>query len=172
MSVYVDNIKFITEECCNCGMPFAMTKDFQRRRLNDHQSFYCPAGHSQRYTGKTEEQKLKDKLEAEAGRAMALESQLNQTSRNYQRIRARVKNGVCPCCNRTFQNLLQHMKTEHPDFGEHDQLKTLRNMYGLAQSALASEIGVPASYVSCYERRRPIPVSAANRIERWISQNA
>jgi hypothetical protein len=27
----------------------------------------------------------------------------------------RVKNGVCPCCNRHFKNLERHMKSQHPE---------------------------------------------------------
>lgn len=50
--------------CCNCGMTFAVPNDFNNRRLADHGRFYCPAGHGQSYTGKTEEQKLRDRLVA------------------------------------------------------------------------------------------------------------
>lgn len=32
------------------------------------------------------------------------------------RIKNRVKNGVCPCCNRTFENLARHMQAKHSDF--------------------------------------------------------
>ncbi len=79
MSKFVDGIEFVTVECCNCGMPFAMTRDFKRRRLDDHKLFHCPAGHSQYYTGKSEAEKLKEQLaakqrqlEAESGRAALL----------------------------------------------------------------------------------------------------
>ena len=32
------------------------------------------------------------------------------------RVKRRVGNGVCPCCNRTFKNLADHMTTKHPDY--------------------------------------------------------
>lgn len=32
----------------------------------------------------------------------------------------RVKNGVCPCCNRSFQNLKRHMNTKHPNWSENE----------------------------------------------------
>lgn len=32
------------------------------------------------------------------------------------RMKNRVGNGVCPCCNRHFKNLQGHMKTKHPEF--------------------------------------------------------
>lgn len=38
-------LQFVVEICCNCGMAFAVTNDFQDRRVNDHARFYCPNGH-------------------------------------------------------------------------------------------------------------------------------
>lgn len=32
------------------------------------------------------------------------------------RLKNRVANGVCPCCNRTFANLQRHMSTKHKGF--------------------------------------------------------
>ncbi len=32
--------------------------------------------------------------------------------------RERIVSGVCPCCNRTFQNLARHIAGQHPDFAE------------------------------------------------------
>lgn len=179
MSKYVDGIKFETEECYACGMPFAMTVDFKRRRLNDQELFYCPRGHAQHYTGKSEAQKLREQLERERqlhdatmGRASVLEEQRNEIARAHKRMRERVKNGVCPCCNRTFQNLLNHIRTQHPHFGSHETLKALRDSYGLTQQAVAREIGVPPAYISNYERQRPVPAYAETEIESWMEQNA
>ena len=64
MPIFSDKTFFVTETCCNCSMPFAMTEDFQKARRQDRKTFYCPAGHGQRYVGKTEEQKLKDVLKS------------------------------------------------------------------------------------------------------------
>lgn len=178
MSKYVDGIEFITEECCSCGMPFAMTKGFYDRRRNDHKSFYCPAGHSQHYTGKSEAQRLKDKLAAKQeqltaqnSRAARLEREKEKLSRNYKKMRDRVKNGVCPCCNRTFRNLLNHMRTEHPDFESNEVARNLRDAYGLSQSDLGEEIGVPASYISLYENNKVVPEWAKNVISNWVEEN-
>lgn len=64
MNIYVAGIEFITEECCECHMAFAMTRDYKIQRLKDHKYFYCPKGHQQYYTGKSDEQKLRDKLDS------------------------------------------------------------------------------------------------------------
>ena len=54
--------EFVTETCCNCGLVFAMLKDYKKERLKDHKSFCCPAGHSQHYVSKSDEEKLKEEL--------------------------------------------------------------------------------------------------------------
>ena len=178
MSKYVDNVYLVTEQCCNCGMTFAMTQDFQERKLKDRESFYCPRGHSQHYTGKSETQKLKvqlDKTQKQLAQQLSatanLRVQRDSIHNTYNRMRDRVKNGVCPCCNRSFQNLRDHMKTQHPEFGSHDVLKTMRVLFGLSQDALAKEVGVPANYVSLYERQKPMPEHAKIEIESWIESN-
>ena len=178
MSKYVDSVYLETEECYRCGMTFAMTRDFQNRRRNDHKSFYCPRGHSQYYAGKSETQKLKVQL---SEKQRQLDQQISATANarvqrdsihnTYNRMRDRVKNGVCPCCNRSFQNLRDHMKTQHPEFGSHDVLKTMRVLFGLSQGALAKEVGVPANYVSLYERQKPMPEHAKIEIESWMESN-
>lgn len=92
-------------------------------------TFYCINGHPQSYT-ETENAALKKQLEqqkaetererlaANSARAIA------ETARKAERIARgklkaqteRVKNGVCPCCTRSFTNLRRHMETKHPEF--------------------------------------------------------
>jgi DNA-binding XRE family transcriptional regulator len=173
---FVAGVYLSTEVCCRCGMTWAMPTDFQNRRRKDRENFYCPAGHPQHYTGETSEQKLQRELdrkqqmlEAERARAARIEHERNQVARAHRRMRERVFNGVCPCCNRTFQNLLQHMKTEHA--GELN-LANVRQAFGMTQQQVAEEIGVSPAYVSRYENRRPVPGWAGVRIEGWLEQQA
>lgn len=48
--------------CCNCGIHFAMPKDFINRRRQDHETFYCPKGHGNYYPQKNETEILKKQL--------------------------------------------------------------------------------------------------------------
>lgn len=127
--------KLVTETCCECGLLFAMTEDFKNEKLkyresHNRRSFYCPNGHQQHYLGETEETKLRrerDRLkndadwqrrrreEAEA-RAKHQEHRANGYKGHATRVTKRAKAGVCPCCNRTFQQLARHMATKHPTF--------------------------------------------------------
>ena len=178
MSQFSNNEWFETEQCCNCGMSFAMTADFKRRRIDDRALFYCPSGHAQHYTGKTEAQKLKQELErkqqmldAAQARAATAERDREQVAKAHKKMRARVMNGVCQCCNRTFQNLLMHMKSKHPDFRETMKLSTLRAAFGMTQMAVAKEVGVNQMSVSNYERERPVTGYAKQRLDNWVEKH-
>lgn len=175
MAKYIEEVWLNSITCCECGMLFAMHNEFKRKRLEDHKSFYCPAGHSQYFTGKSEAEKLREELEQKAQQLMlaktrsaSIERQCDQVRKTYHRMRERVKNGVCPCCSRTFQNLMNHIKTKHPDFANHDTLRTMRGIYGMTQTALAEEIGVEAPYISNFERNKRVPEYARQQITAWL----
>lgn len=159
-----------TEACCNCGMLFAMPVNFKYQcRRDNTRWFYCPNGHKQHYTQSVED-RLRKKLERTEDELHQEREQAAKLSRSYSRVRKRIRNGVCPCCNRTFENLARHMATKHPDYGTNRQLRAVRQTYGLTQEQLAQEVGLPsAQYVSRYERGMELPRSKAERLERWLS---
>ena len=46
-----------------------------------------------------------------------IQSALIDNLRKQRRIvNKRVSNGTCPCCNRQFQNMRDHMRMKHPEF--------------------------------------------------------
>lgn len=112
--------------CATCSMPFGVSKHFEQERRSDHKSFYCPAGHSQHWPQETDKEKLrrqlkyaKDSAATERARRDQAEASLRATKGVVTRQRKkleRVKNGVCPCCNRSFTDLKKHMKTRHPEW--------------------------------------------------------
>lgn len=104
-----------TEQCCNCGIWFAMPSAVQRKFKSQGGSFYCPNGHGQHYT-KTEVSKLREQLDAEKSRHQDTLSRLNEAAAERDKLARkvqRVERGVCPHCNRTFQNLARHMECKH-----------------------------------------------------------
>ena len=122
---------FETETCYSCGVLFAMTAKFRAGCIKDHtKPFYCPNGHQQFYTGKTETQRLKEELERERERTARAEDRARVANAQRQmtenslrvmkghvtRLKKRAAAGVCPCCKRQFQALARHMKTKHPDY--------------------------------------------------------
>lgn len=119
--------------CCVCGMEFAVPDGWYRARLRGdggNRGFHCPNGHAQHFVGKTAEERLREELqraEAKAAQertlreaaersATAQRAQTTKAKNENKRLRTRVANGVCPCCNRTFGNLARHMSAKHPDF--------------------------------------------------------
>jgi hypothetical protein len=114
----------ISEECCiTCGCVFYIPSVLQARRKETHEIIFCPTGHEQHYTGKTEAQKLKEALEAKQreldAQAKALINvrgdlyKANDDKSKMARKLDRLKNGVCSECHRTFENLQRHMNTKH-----------------------------------------------------------
>jgi len=126
---FTKTITMETEICCNCGIPFAVPSDFRSQCLNDPEKwFHCPNGHRQHYS-ESKEARLRKEAEA-ALRAKNLELEKAQNrllTETQERVRQeklvrkanrdlkRLNNGVCTCCNRTFSNLAEHIRHEHPE---------------------------------------------------------
>lgn len=121
-------------DCCTCGGPIALTLDQQRSLRKSHKSFYCPMGHEQHFAGKSNEERLKEQLEAANARAEANMARARAAEDATQRaeyreraqkaaktrIKNRVGKGVCPCCNRSFADLARHMASKHPGFASEE----------------------------------------------------
>lgn len=124
----------VTETCCvaDCLMPWLMPESFVRLRRNDRETFYCPRGHGQHYTGKTDLQRAKEEAER-----LRRQVQVARDSEAFYRERAaferrsaaaykgqvtRLRNlmakGICPVagCRRNFENVRAHMATQHPEW--------------------------------------------------------
>lgn len=119
-------------KCCKCGMVFGMPEEFYTtaKQLSESMTWYCPAGHPQHFvSGGTEAEKVRRERDILRQRLAMYSEQTDQERRARKaaersaaaykgaatRMKNRAKAGVCPCCNRTFQNLARHMATQHPD---------------------------------------------------------
>ena len=119
-----------TIQCAACAMTFAVPKRFETDRREDHATFYCPSGHPNVFNGETESEKLRrerdrlaqriaerdDDVKRQRERAEAAERCGAAARGQVTKIKNRVGHGVCPCCNRTFENLARHMGSQHPTF--------------------------------------------------------
>lgn len=117
----------------DCGEHFAMSRSTYDETRRTGRTWYCPSGHRRVWKGPTTEQQLRD---AEA-RERHLTDQLHAAEADAEQSRVRLAwaryrfaNGVCPCCNRTFDNVRRHMETKHPDYAQEN---------GAAMSAGRSE---------------------------------
>jgi hypothetical protein len=119
--------------CGNCGGVYAIGERYRQHQYECGKSWHCPYCETGwGYSGNGEIDALKREKQR-------LENQLSSTrsDRDYHRkeaehfrksrdavkgvvtkIKKRVGRGVCPCCNRTFQDLQRHMLTNHPKYHE------------------------------------------------------
>lgn len=94
-------------------------------------TFYCGYGHPQVFAkGETDLDKMRrerdrlaqqiaykdDRIKALREDREAAERRAAAARGQVTKIKNRVGHGVCPCCNRTFENLQRHMSTQHPTF--------------------------------------------------------
>lgn len=128
-------VKFRVEECCNCGVQFAMTMStynhYQMHSSGSKRhtlSFFCPNGHQQHYQGKTEAQQLREQVEQERERTRFAQRRLKSeqgshraTKGHLTRAKTRSAAGTCLHCNRTFKQLARHMKSKHPEKCRHEE---------------------------------------------------
>lgn len=129
---YSDTLQIIT--CGVCNIPHAIPSNLHDKALTSGAGWYCPNGHNLIFT-ETKSQRLEKELEQEKKRRTWAEEERDRAYKSRAKherrasaykgkvtlIKNRIGNGVCPCCNRTFQNLLNHMKIKHPDFKKETQ---------------------------------------------------
>lgn len=107
---------------CWCGIQHAIPSGLNDQVNYHGMAAYCPLGHKWVTSGETSDARAKrlarqleatrDVLHAEERSHSATRGHLTRAKKREKRIAA----GVCPCCNRTFQNLARHMSGQHPDF--------------------------------------------------------
>lgn len=119
------NMSLSTISCCECKGIFAVTDNAYRHYKDTGDTFNCPYCNTSQHYAKPEISVLKDRIKTlENTRKYYLE-QLGKEKRSkiaikghHTRLKKRIFNGVCPCCNRTFKNLHLHMENQHPEFLE------------------------------------------------------
>lgn len=132
MSTHTFTLTLVTVACCHegCGVIFGLTEEFQSRRREDHEWFYCPNGHKQHFSGPNETERLRKQLqftrESESFyREQAAHERRSAAAQKGHRTRVLnlVAQGICPVggCRRNFGNVRDHMATEHPDFHTHEE---------------------------------------------------
>ena len=108
----------LTVVSCTCGISYAIPESLHAQMTDRSKSVYCPNGHQWHYT-----ESMEKKLQREKEKAARIQAQLDQTEASLIAQRGattrmknkvkRVENGVCPHCNRSFQNLRRHMESKH-----------------------------------------------------------
>lgn len=108
-------------KCGECGIAFAVPEFWRAEKQRTGDGWYCPNGHCRAYS-ESDAAKYRRLLEEQKERHLKTLARLNEAeaaeqkaTKELNRVKKRVHAGVCPCCNRTFQQLARHMKAKHPE---------------------------------------------------------
>jgi hypothetical protein len=128
-TTYIGTLR--SQTCCHsgCGVIFGIEQTYDDILRRSHKSFYCPNGHGQHYSGKSDVELAREDAEQarrqrdyERERNGRLESDLRSERHKVAaergaktKLKKRIAHGVCPCCKRTFANVARHMKSKHPE---------------------------------------------------------
>jgi hypothetical protein len=129
--ILIRGSRHVVWECRTCGCVSTVPEivNDQLRAEGGYRS--CPSGHQWGWTKETcEREKLRQerdrlkqdqaRLEEEAKQAWATASALRERADKAEKATKRLKKrssaGTCPCCARTFSNMAEHMKHQHPEF--------------------------------------------------------
>lgn len=120
-STMLFGVEYVLVSCGKegCDQSFGMSLRFYDETRRTGNCWHCPSGHPRIWAGKTTEQQLADAQARETALQDQLTAAVNeaeQTRVALLRDRQRFANGVCPCCNRSFENVRRHMATKHPDY--------------------------------------------------------
>ena len=140
MSVTVPNVedhKFATAvtltviQCGECGGSYAICENYRNQKHTHGGYWTCPYCKASWGYGKSALSRMEAKLASEQRTSEHLRDLKRSEERekerqarrarafkgHLKRTKARIAAGVCPCCNRHFQNLHKHMKGQHPGYG-------------------------------------------------------
>ncbi len=111
-----------------CGHTVYLEAQHYRRLLRNHKNFYCTVcGEGRHWKQKSDLEELRGRLASTQDMLDTARQQRDHVEHRRRgekaaktRIKNRIANGVCPCCQRSFKNLHRHMQTKHPDYSTSD----------------------------------------------------
>lgn len=140
-TITINGGRFHLRECITCGVLHAMPAVLIDRDRAEGGYRFCPNGHQQGWSKedseseriRRERDRLKQqtaRLEEENQRARAAENEQRERAIKAEavtkRLKKRASSGTCPCCSRSFSNMAEHMKKQHPEFVEAGGAKVVK----------------------------------------------
>lgn len=110
-------VSLTSVDCGQCGGTYAINERFRKQCEDDGRSWHCPYCQTGwGFSGNGALQKAEKELAAERQRKLDALSRLNEAEAREAKVLRklkRVQRGVCPECNRTFNDLARHMACKH-----------------------------------------------------------
>lgn len=139
--VEINGARHVVWQCQSCGV-FATVPEVVEERMRKAGGYRsCPNGHQWGWSKEqSEDEKIRrerDRLkqdqarleEEKAATQLALEvarDRMRKAEVANKRLKKRASAGTCPCCSRTFSNMSEHMKKQHPEFVTESGAKVVR----------------------------------------------
>lgn len=125
MTTFTEIISLTQINCGECGGTYAINERYREQRHKQGGFWTCPYCKCSWGYVQSENTRLKKQIEdrerelreskCEALRQQQLREQEQLERAKVERKLRRVNKGVCPCCNRSFQNLQRHMAAKHAE---------------------------------------------------------
>lgn len=126
----------VDKHCPTCHIHYAAPRAMFTYKNENNEGWYCPNGHQVVYrqsaltkakeeadAARRERDRLKQNEAWYAERYTADQNEKRDLTRangalkgSLTKVRKRVGQGVCPCCNRSFGDLARHMASKHASF--------------------------------------------------------
>lgn len=118
-------------ECLDCGCISTCPEVVYNRQREAGGYHHCPNGHQWGWSKETSEHekirrerdllkqetaRLEDERRAAEEAASLARARAEKAEAATKRLKKRSSAGTCPCCSRTFSNMAEHMKHQHPEF--------------------------------------------------------
>lgn len=130
-TTFVTSVELTTINCGCCGGTYAINETYREKAYKASSSWTCPYckvgwGYAAK-NGETEQLKKKladlekqNKSITERAEYLQKEGDHFRKSRDaikgqLTQVKKRIHAGVCPCCNRSFLNLVRHMQIKHAE---------------------------------------------------------
>lgn len=132
-TVLLNGERHVVTQCGSCGVWHTVPEIVYNSHMAEGGFHSCPNGHSRGWNKGTDAiereniRRERDRLKQDAARLedekKALEEQASlarvraeKAEAATKRLKKRTSAGTCPCCSRTFSNMAEHMKHQHPGF--------------------------------------------------------
>lgn len=123
----------VSISCGNCGGVYAIGERYHQKAREEGTAWNCPYCRiGWGFTNRGENAELKRKLaqaqttiehkEADMQHVRQQRDHAEYSARTLRGVvtktKKRIGRGICPCCNRTFSQLADHMQSQHPEYVE------------------------------------------------------
>jgi hypothetical protein len=122
-TITVEGQTLVAMQCGTCSIWHALPKMMYDTCIEEGGYWHCPIGHSRGYAeGRKDREAVRRERDLLRQQTARLEDELREAKAETDKaktetlaVKRRATAGICPCCNRTFVNVQQHMKTKHPN---------------------------------------------------------